>query len=268
MTLSMKQLRDHTVPARSLTVWALGQAGFLIKSPGDTLIVIDPYLSDRCAATGLKAGLDMRRLFPPPIEPAELAGIDLYVLTHTHDDHLDRETLDAYRSAGGAGPYLAPHDAAERLTAMGVPAEQVRLTWPSKVFVIGDVTLRTTFAIGFGGDDLTHVGYLISLRDCGPNFYFTGDTAYDDAIATSVAAHKPDVMLTVINGMWRNLGPADAARLASRVQPRVVIPCHHDLFPDGLMPPHTLRVNLMLYEMQDRFHTLSPGEPWTFTLPG
>ena len=41
-TLSAEQLRAHRVPPGSLTLWWLGQAGFVIKSPAGKLVVIDP----------------------------------------------------------------------------------------------------------------------------------------------------------------------------------------------------------------------------------
>ena len=64
----------------------------------------------------------------------------------------------------------------------------------NKAFTIGDLSLRATFAIPTGGDDLTHVGYLVSVQD-GPKVYLTGDTGYHDVLATSVAEHRPDVVI-------------------------------------------------------------------------
>jgi L-ascorbate metabolism protein UlaG (beta-lactamase superfamily) len=52
--------------------------------------------------------------------------------------------------------------------------------------------------------------------------------------------------------------------LAHLVQPKVVIPYHYNLFPDGSVPAHTLRLNLRLHGMQDRFMTLEPGTPWVY----
>jgi hypothetical protein len=118
--LTGKSLRGFTVPAGSLAVWWLGQAGFLFKSPAGRIIAVDPCLSNSCEA------------------PAREIGVD-----HSHQDHLDPETLRACRSAG-----------------------------------------RPTF--------------------------------------------------------------------------------HSNLFPDGSVPAHTLRLNLRLHGMQDRFQTLEPGTPWVY----
>lgn len=261
MKVTMAEWRAFRVPPDSLAVWWLGQAGFLLKSPGGVIAALDPYLSDSCAPATQALGMDFHRRYPPPLPPAELAGVDLYAVTHSHQDHLDPETLEGYRRAGGAGPYLAPAEAAEKLRSLGVPTDRITAVWPNRSHTVGDLTFRAALAIPFGGDDLTHVGYLISAAG-GPAFYFTGDTAYHEVIGISVAEHRPDVLFTVINGTFRNLGPAEAAVLAKQIQPRVVIPYHYDLFPDGQMPPQTLRMNLRLHGMQDRFITLTVGEPW------
>jgi L-ascorbate 6-phosphate lactonase len=263
MDFSLKQLRDYQVPTGSLVVWWLGQAGFIIKSPQGVLTVMDPYLSDSCGLAAETIGANFHRVFPPPISPADLGGVDLYILTHSHQDHLDPETLQTYREAGGNGPFLAPAETNLKLQSLGVPQSEIVPMWPNKVFTIRDISFRATLAIPFGGDDLTHVGYLISIQN-GPTFYFTGDTAYHEVLGICIAEHKPDVMFTVINGMWRNLGPAEAAQLAHRIQPKVVIPYHYDLFPDGQMPPHTLRLNLFLYQLHDRFRVLEVGRPWFY----
>ena len=72
--------------------------------------------------------------------------------------------------------------------------------------------------------------YLISVAG-GPRIYFTGDTDYNDILGLSVAPHRPDVMVTVINSAFRNLSPREAAQLAKTINPRWVVPCHHDIKP-------------------------------------
>src|SRR3990172_1291523 len=126
--LSNEKLRLHRVPNGSLTLWWLGQAGFVIKSPGGKLVVVDPYLTNSCKAIGKQFGFNMDRLVPPPRAPAEMVGFDLYAMTHSHGDHLDPETLAGYRAAGGAGPYLAPAETVEKLRQLGVPPGEIILT--------------------------------------------------------------------------------------------------------------------------------------------
>lgn len=262
-TLTAATLRAYRVPSGSLTLWWLGQGGFVLKSPGGTLVVIDPYLSNACKALGDAAGLNFDRVFPSPLTPAEMVGVDVYAMTHSHADHLDPETLAGYRAAGGAGPYLAPAETAEKLETLGVPPERILRTWPNKVHTVGDLQIRATFAIPYSSDDLTHVGYLVRVQD-GPAVYFTGDTAYHELLALGVRPHRPEILVAVINGAFRNLSPADAGRLAKELDVRIVVPCHYDLFPDNSLPPQLLRTNLLMEGLADRYRQLEHGRPFTF----
>ena len=262
--LSLKEMRAYDVPPGSLCIWWLGQASYIIKSPAGKLITIDPYLSNSCKADGDRLGMDADRMQPLPMQPEDLVGIDLYVVTHSHLDHMDPDTLGPYRQAGGKGPYIAPPEAWERLQEqIGVPEEEITMTWPNRELRLGDLVLRTTFAIGGAGDDMTHVGYLVGLES-GPRFYFTGDTAYEDLLGISVREHKPDVMFTVINGAFRNMGPAEAARLSKMIDPKLVVPCHYDMFPCNSLPPQLLRTNLINLGIGDKYRELEPFKPWTY----
>jgi len=261
--LSAEQLWARRVPRGSLTLWWLGQTGFVVKSPAGTLVVFDPYLSNSAKPLGEQSGVNLDRLVPPPLLPSDLACVNLYAMTHSHADHLDPETLAGYRAAGGAGPFLAPPETAERLRQLGVPADQILMTWPNKTCAVGDLEIRATFAIPFSGDDLTHVGYLVRVvGGCG--VYFTGDTAYHEILAISVRPHAPDVLVTVINPAFRNMGPIEAARLAKELDVSVAIPCHYDMFPDNSLPPRLFRTNLIVEGIGERYRELEHGRPFTF----
>lgn len=264
--MSLRQeIARHTVPPGNVTLWWLGQSGVVIKSPAGKVVVIDPYLTNSCKAIGEQVGVNMDRMVPPPLAPADLVGVDLYAMTHSHGDHLDPQTLSGYRAAGGAGPYLAPPETVAALGRLGVPDGQVTMTWPNHAHQVGDLTVRATFAIPLGADDLTHVGYIVTVEG-GPAVYVTGDTGFHEILADAAAPHHPDVMLAVINGAFRNMAPAEAARLARLLDVRVVIPCHYDLFPDNSLPPQLLHTNLKTEGIGDRYRLLRHGE--AFTYPG
>jgi len=199
MKLGQQVLR-HSVPVQSVTLWWLGQAGVVIKSPGGRIAGIDPYLSNSCKALGEEHGFDMDRLVPPPLEPADMVGFDVYAMTHSHQDHLDPETL---------------------------------------------------------------AGYLVRVEG-GPGIYVTGDTAYHEILAIAAGPHRPDILLAVINPAFRNMGPAEAARLAKQLDVKLAIPCHYDLFPDNSLPPQLFRTNLKVEGIGERYRQLRHGEPLAF----
>ncbi|MDB6092662.1 MAG: L-ascorbate 6-phosphate lactonase [Verrucomicrobia bacterium] len=254
-----RSLAALRVPSGSVALGWLGQAGFVLKSPQGCCLALDPYLSNSCEAVGKAAGLNLRRMLPTALRPQELVGFDGILFTHSHQDHVDPETVVPYLRAGGAGALVAPHEAAARLVNLGADAGRITLMWPNRAHRIGDFTLRATFAIPFGGDDLTHIGYLVEVRG-GPRIYFTGDTDYNEILSLSVAPFQPDVMVSVINPAFRNLSPREAARLAKAIGPRWVVPCHHDLFPDNSLPDRLFRTNLVLEGIADMFCPVEYGK--------
>ena len=64
-----ERIKEHQVPAGHLALWWLGQAGYIFKSPAGRTLTIDPYLTNSCQQTGARAGFNMKRLVPPPLEP-------------------------------------------------------------------------------------------------------------------------------------------------------------------------------------------------------
>jgi L-ascorbate 6-phosphate lactonase len=258
----MEEIERYSVASGGVALWWLGQASFILKSPQGTTVAVDPYLTNSCKEGAALAGFDCNRMFPPSIQPEELA-VDVIALTHSHQDHCDPETITRHRVSGFRGPYVAPGETMEKLLALGVPPGEIALSWPNKEHRFQDVRLKSTFAISPGGDDLTHTGYLVFI-DSGPTVYFTGDTDYHDVLEY-IAGYKPDVMVTVINGAFRNLGPNEATKLTQKLNPKVVIPSHYDLFPDNSLNPRLFRACLHHAGLSDRYRELEPGKRFTYT---
>jgi len=261
--LTIQQVRQYPTPPGHITLWWLGQAGFLAKSPGGQVVALDPYLTNSCKAVGEQNGFNFDRQVPPPMRAEELAQADAWLFTHSHQDHCDPETIAAARGAGGRGLYIAPAETIEKLHGLGVAPSETVMIWPNKTHPLGDLSIRAAFAIPFAGDDLTHVGYLLAVNG-GPAVYFTGDTGWHDLLAEAMAQHKPDVLVTVINPAFRNLSPAEAAWLARRLEVKAVIPCHYDLFADNCQPPQLLHTNLKLQGIGDRYRVLRHGEAFNW----
>lgn len=261
MTL-IEEIKLCIVPPFSVALWWLGQSSFVLKSPSGTTLAIDPYLSNSCKEPALRVGLDYDRRSIPPIEP-EALSVDAIALTHSHQDHCDPETITRHRASGFRGPYLAPGETMEKLTGLGVSPAEIILTWPNKVNSLGDIRLMSTFAIPPAGDDVTHTGYLIFI-EMGPTIYFTGDTDYHEVLGY-IAEHRPEIMVTVINGVGHNLGPGAAAKLTSMINPEIVIPCHHDLFADNSMDPRIFRACLHSEGIAEKYVQLHRGERFIYT---
>jgi len=100
----MERINSHMVSSHSISLWWLGQMGFILKSPQGKVMAIDPYLTNSCMEGGRRYyDVDCDRRFPTPVEPEDLA-VDVLALTHSHQDHCDPETILRHRTSGFRGP--------------------------------------------------------------------------------------------------------------------------------------------------------------------
>ena len=250
----MATIRAARVEAGTLALWFLGQNGWVIKSPGGTVVAVDPYLSDSCNPS--RRGLDLARRLPVPIDPAALEA-DLVACTHGHRDHADPVTLAALARSGKVGRFLGPAETQGVFVAAGI-ADGV-LAWPNSETVAGDLRLVGTFALPTDTSDLTHMGFVIKAEG-GPSLWITGDTAWCELVAASGAAHRPDAVCVCINGGYANLSHWEAAELIRRVDPAIAIPCHWDMFADNSCDPAMFRASLTVKGVREKYRRLDAGE--------
>jgi L-ascorbate 6-phosphate lactonase len=236
----MDSILGAKVRKGSAAIWWLCQMGFLIKTPAGTVVSIDAYLTDSCRKIGESVGLDLSRRVPVQIEPRELQA-DYFLCTHSHQDHADPETIRQLRQErfkAFAGPGLV----CETYRRCKISEKRIRQLYAGGAFPMGDVTVHATFAMPTDDSDVNHVGYVLDIKN-GPRIYLTGDTDYSDLLA-SAAKFKPDVMIACINGGFNNLSHWEAAELARRIEPRIAIPCHFDMFPDNAVEPTQFMASL------------------------
>jgi L-ascorbate 6-phosphate lactonase len=208
-------------------MWFLGQAGYYLKS-GNVSIVIDPYLSDSAASIDPA----LTRMHPIPVRPSELYS-DIFIVTHSHSDHLDPETIIQYRYKDKT-KFAAPRFAAKKLVELGVPKENVCVVGVGENTELSGVYIEGIFALPTGADVLDTTGYLISFPN-GKSIYHTSDTGFCGLLLQ--AAPKVDALLTCINGKWGNLNVGEAIKLVYAVKPKYAIPNHYDMMAPNMEDP-------------------------------
>lgn len=256
----MEEVAAFSVPERTMALWFLGQNGWIVKSPGGTVIAIDPYLSD--ANKGRRPGIDSARQVPIFIAPDEL-DVDLFLCTHSHIDHACPTTIEGSYKAG-TSRFAGPAETQAVFARSGLPESACETTWPAQVFKAGDVTITGTFALATDDTDLNHMGYVIAVDD-GPRFYNTGDTA-PAALLRSAKKHAPHLMSVCINGGYGNLSHWEAAELVRDIDPEIAFPCHFDMFPDNTCPPHMLRASLTILGIGEKYRLPEYAKPFVYTL--
>ena len=194
----MHPLTQLQVPSGTLAVHWFGQSSFAVKSPGGTVVLIDPYFprgpDERPPEKFVHA--------EPPVDEADLP-VDGVLHTHDHLDHTHAETIKRLVAASPQAIYLGPEESARRATGAGVDAEKFTTVSAGDNGSTGDITAHFVFAKPPAGDpdndikppDVTHLGIVLV---CGETrIYFSGDPintfAQIDALVKPVRELAPRV---------------------------------------------------------------------------
>lgn len=230
----MKAILDYSLNSQQAALWFLGQSGFILKSCGK-VIVIDPYLSDSVAKVSPK----LTRVYPPPIEPALLKA-DIFIVTHDHLDHLDPETICPYVYKDST-IFIAPRLACERLKSMGIGSNNIVRIDSGQEQVVKNIKIRGIYAIPNEAAVMDTTGYRIEFEN-GRSVYHSSDTGFSPLLLECAPA--AEVVLVCINGLWGNLDIEEAALLANKVNPKIVIPHHYDVMKLNSRDPEIFKYQM------------------------
>lgn len=252
-----RAIRETTVPTGHAGLWWLYQAGFAVKSPGGTVLLVDPYLSD-----AVLRSYGQPRVVPTLLDPAD-ADPDLVLATHPHEDHLDPDSVLPFvehphtRIAGPASVVAAA-------LRLGVSADRTVEIRTGEPFQVGDVQIESVFARHMFDAEPTPdaVGYLITVASV--RIYHAGDTEYDAAILADTRG-RVDISLVCINGTTGNMNAHEAALLAWQQGAKLAIPMHYGLWRESdygvgaTLDPELFVDTYRRLAPQSRAHVLAPG---------
>jgi L-ascorbate 6-phosphate lactonase len=256
----MRSIRAYRAPADSVVIWYLGQNGFLLKDDSELLIGIDLYLTNSCAATFAHLPFRLDRQLPVFIKPEDL-DVDVFITTHSHQDHADPETIARMDKSGIT--FVGPFNSYQLYRECGVPEANCRLIHPGETLRLGNsTTVQATFALPTDDTDLNHTGALLRFAN-GITFLNTGDTAYAERLAALLPS-QIDICAICINGGFHNLSAGEAAAIVGAIRPRVVIPCHYDMMINNVGSPGMLQVALDLIASPAQFKQMKYYEPWLY----
>lgn len=211
------------VAPATLSLWWLYQSGLVIKSPGGTLVCIDPYLSDAAFRSYQQA-----RTVPTLIDPAR-AALDALVASHAHEDHLDPDSVTGFMSHERAR-FIGPPLAVAKVLAKGVAPERTVPVRRGAVVEVGDLSVRAVAARHpFEPEPAPDaVGYVVEHD--GVSVYHSGDTQYDNDIVVDTMGTSASFI--AINGTAGNMNAHEAAMLAWQQKTRLAVPFHYGLWSD------------------------------------
>ncbi len=205
-------------------IFAVGQAGYIIKSSSGQLLSIDLYLSECVERVEGNAGY--KRLLPNILTPFEIM-FDVVICTHPHLDHFDIDAVPEMLVNRKTKLFCSV--GCEKLIKqlqMEYYEDQITYVKPEDAYRVGDFDI--TFLNcdhGTGAPDA--VGVVVKVD--GKTIYETGDTCLRLDWVSEVP-QPLDVLIAPLNGVYGNLNEEDCARLAEALRPAVTIPCHYGMF--------------------------------------
>ena len=235
MNAFLQSVRETPAPQGTAVLWWLGQMGLLIKM-GDTVLCVDYYASE-----------STDRQTPPPIPADEVAGIDAFLGTHDHLDHIDHGAWRRWAAQCPDAAFVFPALHRAAVLADGVrPERAVGLTEGGSCR-IGGVTVRAIAAAHEFLSPDPETGFFPCLQyiieGSGIRIYHAGDTLRYEGMLPKLQAFGPvDAALLPINGRdgarYRrgcigNMTFQEAADLAGALEARLAIPGHWDMFADN-----------------------------------
>ena len=254
----------------------LGQAGFWIKT-SDTELLIDPYLSNSVEENNPAQDGTFARAFPPPVLADEMTTASLVFLTHDHGDHTDPETIVRIARASPQAQFIAPWPVHNRLKEIGIPSGRCHLPETGRMQALNGVRFTAVPAAHYGLDQdvkrgFPYFGYVIESGEV--HIYHAGDTILYPGMLERLEPFAPlDLALLPVNGRdyWReqlgmigNLNAVEAVKLAARLQTKVLIPMHNDLFAANHVSLAAMVQCLEENHPRQRWHGLQPGEIYLY----
>ncbi len=205
-----------TVERGTLKVFFLGQAGFVIKTPGNELTAIDPYLSNCC-----ERYFGFKRLMPRILAADELV-FDHLLITHAHYDHFDPDSIPALM-ANGKTRLIGARDILPECERLGLK-DNITTLAVGEMARAGDLTV-TGMPCDHGDLAPDALGLLIEGE--GKRIFLMGDTAYRPDLLENPLLQGLDLLILPINGAFGNLNEREAALVIQKLQPKLSIPCHY-----------------------------------------
>ena len=235
----LQSIKETPAPFGTAYLWWMGQMGLIVKM-GDTVLCIDYFASD-----------DPGRQVPPLIPAEKMSGIDVFLGSHDHLDHIDHEAWQIWAENCPEASFVFPVYHQRSVLADGISESKACGLTEGKSVRIKDVTIRCIAAAHeFLDQDPRTLAYpclQYIIEGNGLRIYHAGDTLrYEGMLPKLQAFGRIDAALLPINGRdgtrYRrncigNMTFQEAADLAGELQPGLVIPGHWDMFADNSADP-------------------------------
>lgn len=255
-------------PNDGLRVTWFGHSSTLVEID-DLRVLIDPFWGEQSGPIGL---LGTKPFYPAPVALADLAPVDVVLISHDHWDHLDQPTISAMRDWAST-TFVVPLGIGADLERWGIAAERIReLDWWESTS-IGEIELVATPARHASGRDPLRTGETLwsgwAVLAPQHRLWYSGDSGYFPDLTQIGERLGPFDVTLIESGQYdpnwadNHFGPELAVQANALVGGELMIPVHWGLLN---LAPHswTEPVERVRAEAQCRDQSLlvlAPGVP-------
>ncbi|MGO4547226.1 MBL fold metallo-hydrolase [Paenibacillus sp. 2TAB23] len=268
----VKQIMETELPEHALSLWALGQEGFLVKWK-DKTILFDPYLTNWVYEL---SGPPWSRAFESPLQPADCLDVDFVVCSHHHEDHMDKQTLQVIAESEKTR-FIVPKAHLPLLKEWGLRDEQLIGISHGQTLELAEGVRLEAFAAKheqFEQDEAGEHKFLGFAAQFGSlSLYHAGDTVGFPELVEWLRSKQVHLALLPINGrdfvrggqgIVGNCNYREAVEIAVQINADMLVPMHYGLFPHNDENPAYFVDYIQRHYPAKKFHMFAPGERFIY----
>jgi len=247
----------------------IGGATFIL-SIGNLQIACDPVLCEKGTIQDY-FWFKSARIEEPVYNEKDFDNIDLWLITHNHEDHLDSIGLSKISNRTSV---VSNKNASKKLQKKGLNDLTI-LSWgETKKYSLKDYEIEVEAIPAIHGiNPLSALfagkvnGYYLTISNGKEKvrIYITGDTVYKNRIIKTFESRKIDLLIPNMGaakqGSWimtLTLNSTMLKKMISRLNPKTIIPVHYGTFEHYKEPIETIRnINderIKFVEVGGKFH--------------
>ena len=241
MNALVNEIDKTQVEPGGLGIWWIGQAGFVLKSPGQ-IIYIDPYLSTYAEKKTAGKPNEHVRINPAPMKPEDINNADIVFCTHDHGDHIDPEGIPVIAAQSPGAHFVVPECARDKMRGFGIDDDRIHTMKGGDQLRLKEIQIHAVPAKHEEFDEHPQKGYpyLSYVIDIdGVTVLHAGDTIPYQGQVECLKEHRIDLAFVPINGRDEfrhkldfegNFTCEEAVRFALDIGAGLTIPMHYDMF--------------------------------------
>jgi L-ascorbate 6-phosphate lactonase len=254
----LKDVNQYRPKQGSVVLWALGGAGFVLKTPMAT-IYIDPYVGGSVESEGAV----FHRMIPIPFNASSVREIDAAVITHEDLDHMDENFIFPVNTNTKC-QFVGPPSVAELLESWKISQDRIVSLEENQTAEIRDTTIAALPSNDTNAK--TANTYLFETGDV--RIFHSGDSLHLAEFAEIGKRHRIDIAAISFGrnpsgSKWYNEA-GEALQIARDLNAKVLIPMHWDLWYGTLEDPHLVELEAERKGLDLRVVPLRIGERFVY----